>query len=101
MRKEDYGMIVTGFKFNFPPTVWAGEVDENVQVEKIDEELTELALAVRHHEDDGNRKMDVLMEAMDVICAVETLLRGYSEADLDAAHAAVCGRNHLRGYFKD
>lgn len=95
-------MILTqGFRFNFPPTVWAGEVDEGVQVEKVDEELTELALAVRYHKDDGDRKMDVLMEAMDVICAVETLLRGYSEADLDAAYAAVCGRNHLRGYFKE
>lgn len=87
---------MTGYEYNFPPTKWADSATDSQQCEKIWEEVGELQAAI----DDGDY-VSMLVEAMDVICAVETLLRMHNWQSVEGAHAIVWGKNTERGYWAD
>lgn len=85
------------FAFNFPATRFAEDgIEPRDQAAKVRDEARELweeTFSASYNLDGMAR------EAMDVICAAETLLRTLPEAIVDSAYLTVLARDDDRGYF--
>lgn len=92
-----------GYSYNFPATRWAGNATYREQMEKIYEEVGELHDAIAScvgtvpgREDYHHMRVD----ALDIVCAVETFLRHFDQEDVDRACREVVEKNAARGYFR-
>lgn len=86
------------FEFNFPKyrSLPFNRKERIAQAKHIKQEARETV-----HEAVSGDEFAMLVEAMDVIHAAETLLRPYPHRVLDQAHAEVVRKNEDRGYYSD
>lgn len=95
-RKAERGMA---FAYNFPAHLDVPEAGDvaamQMQVGKVLEEAREVDAAFWDHEGDDR----VIEEALDTVCACETLLRAFPVERVKAARDAVVAKNAKRGYW--
>ena len=82
------------YDYQFPKIKGCESFPVIVQLHKIDEELEELRAEVVDEND-----VMILVEAIDLIVSVETLLRAYPKDVVDAAANVVFCKNKMRGYW--
>ena len=79
------------FEYQFPKYTKT-KVSIGNQIQKINEEAREVALATDLHE--------VILETLDVIQAAETLLRSCDQEEVQKTFVEVINKNEERGYYK-
>ena len=87
--------IAKGYDYNFPKIKGSEDFSAIVQAKKIEEELKELLIEIEEEDETA-----ILMEAIDVIIATETLLRQHPRELVDAAANMVYMKNRVRDYWE-